>query len=75
MGGTTRTLTYGYDAAGNRNALTWPDSVSFGVDHDVLGRPTVLGGGVAYIGYGDNGAPNGISRANGIMTWFGYDGA
>jgi RHS repeat-associated protein len=38
MGGTTRMLTYLYDADGNRTRLTHPDLAVFGFDYDGLGR-------------------------------------
>jgi RHS repeat-associated protein len=41
MGGTTRMLTYLYDADGNRTRLTHPDLAVFGFDHDGLGRMTL----------------------------------
>lgn len=38
MGGTTRTLSYQYDTAGNRSRITHPDSNYFTYNYDVLGR-------------------------------------
>jgi RHS repeat-associated protein len=38
MGGTTRTLGYGYDANGARTRLTHPDGLSFSYRYDGLGR-------------------------------------
>ena len=38
MGGTSRTLSYQYDLAGNRTAITYPDSVSIYTNYEAPGR-------------------------------------
>jgi len=38
MGGTTRTLSYGYDANGNRTQITHPDGTRFISSYDGLNR-------------------------------------
>ena len=42
LDGTSRTLSYQYDAAGNRSRLTWPDSKWFEYDYDLLGRLKIV---------------------------------
>jgi RHS repeat-associated protein len=42
MDGTTRTLSYQYDLAGNRTQITHPDSAYFTYNYDVLGRVTLI---------------------------------
>ena len=37
-----RTLTYGYDPAGRRTSMTWPDGFSVTYDRDTLGRMTAI---------------------------------
>jgi RHS repeat-associated protein len=40
--GTARTLTYQYDAEGNRLRITYPDTLSFSYGYDGLNRPTFI---------------------------------
>jgi YD repeat-containing protein len=48
MSGTSRTLSYQYDAAGNRTQITHPDGVSIQYNRDALGRiDTISNGGSA----------------------------
>ena len=78
MGGTTRTLSYQYDANSNRIRITHPGGTYFTTDYDGLDRPTWMRElGVSaplYIGYFSHGAALGISRGNTTSTSFGYDG-
>ena len=77
MGGITRTLSYQYDAAGNRTRLTHPDGQFFTYSYDALGRFT----GVRENGYSDvvgqSYHPTGerfiLGRAGTAMGWL-YDG-
>jgi RHS repeat-associated protein len=79
MGGTTRTLTYQYDNAGNRVRITHPDGAYFRSDYDTLSRPASIweNGATNMSGftYYSHGAVSGLSRANGTATGYGYDGA
>jgi RHS repeat-associated protein len=79
MGGVTRTLTYQYDAAGNRTRITHPGGIYFTTDYDALGRPSWIwangGAGMAYHGYYPHGGLAGRSFANGTTSQWGYDGA
>ncbi|MBV9883490.1 MAG: RHS repeat-associated core domain-containing protein [Sphingomonadaceae bacterium] len=53
MGGTTRTLAYQYDAAGNRTRITHPDNVYFTTLYDGASRPTgLLQGSATALRYG-----------------------
>jgi YD repeat-containing protein len=61
LGGTTRTLSYQYDADGNRTRVTHPDSVAFVYSYDGLDRPgsitdSTYAAGYGYRSYGTNGA-------------------
>ena len=40
--GTARTVTYGYDAAGNRNRITWPDGFFVTYDYNLAGQLTAV---------------------------------
>jgi RHS repeat-associated protein len=77
MGGTSRTLAYLYDLAGNRIRITHPDNNRFEMDYDLLGRPTMLWANeataFASMGYYAHGAPAGSSFANGATREWGYD--
>lgn len=42
MDGVSRTLTFGYDAAGRRTSLTFPDGQAFGYQYDALSRLTSI---------------------------------
>ncbi len=84
-----RSLSYQYDAAGNRTRLTFPDTganalyVSYG--YDVLNRVTSIGengatsgvGLLASYGYDSLGRRQTVTRAGGTgaSTSYGYDGA
>ena len=78
MGGTTRTLSYQYDAAGGRTRITHPDGAWFGILRDGLDRPFWLysdpAAGVYYSSYRPDGLPAGQSRGNGAATWTSRDG-
>ena len=78
MGGTTRTLAYQYDAAGNRTRITHPDGHYFRTDYDGLGRPVAIraNGATSMQGFAYNNAGYavGSSRPNGTTLQWGYDG-
>ncbi len=76
MGGTSRTLDYQYDIAGNRTRITHPDNVAFRYDYDPLSRLIEIkdGGGSSHsiLTYYNTGNRSWIGHgANGIGA--GYD--
>lgn len=81
MGGVSRTLTYGYDADGNRTQITHPDSVYFAYTHDGLDRMLhadwwAPGSGTVpfmQITYDAQGRRSDINRAS-SYTGYSYDG-
>jgi RHS repeat-associated protein len=78
MGGTTRTLSYEYDLAGNRTRINYPDTSFFTYNYDVLGRLTLVReSGVNWLnGYSFN-AQGAVSDQSYNAAWvssYGYDG-
>jgi RHS repeat-associated protein len=77
LGGVSRTLSYGYDANGNRTQITHPDSNFFVTSYDGLNRPyyMTLNGSVALalVRYAAHGAQSSSYRV-GEQTNFAYDG-
>ena len=89
MGGNSRTLTYQYDAHGNRTRITHPPAIVpthpqlglltflYDYHYDDLGRPTSItnGGGAVITGwsYDAKGRLDKIDRAGAPPTSFGYD--
>jgi YD repeat-containing protein len=78
MGGTTRTLSYQYDANGNRIRITHPDAHYFRTDYDGADRPVTLWANAATAmqgyAYYSHGGVSGTSRPNGTTSQWGYDG-
>ncbi|HEX8644908.1 MAG TPA: RHS repeat-associated core domain-containing protein [Allosphingosinicella sp.] len=80
-GGVTRTLSYQYDANGNRTRLTHPDGFFLLYDHDGLNRVTAIrehGGTphqmvLAIYRYRAQGEREAILHGNGTQTRYGYD--
>jgi RHS repeat-associated protein len=79
-----RTVSYAYDAAGDRTGITWPDTGSNALTaaygFDVLKRVTTIsanGTQILAYGYDAYGRRSSITRANGAgaATTYGYDGA
>lgn len=79
-----RTLSYVYDADGDRTSITWPDTggnaLTITYNYDVLQRVSkILNGGssIAAYGYDAYGRRSSIVRASGAGagTTYGYDGA
>lgn len=78
----TGTLTYGYDAAGRRTRMTWPDGFYVTYEYDVADHMTLIrqyGGGYAgrvLASYDYDGLGHRISlvRGNGVSTSYGYTG-
>jgi RHS repeat-associated protein len=75
MGGTTRTLAYQYDAAGNRTRITHPDGVHFDTSYDALNRPYYLflngTGAIVVSHYYPHGGL--YALGHGTSTIWGYD--
>jgi RHS repeat-associated protein len=73
--GTARTLSYQYDANGNRTRLTFPDSQSFTYDYDGLDRMIAIrengGTQIASFSYSSRGERIGVG--GGFNTGFSYD--
>lgn len=73
-----KTLTYQYDAAGNRTRTTWPEATPFYVttDFDALNRPSVikeLGSvNLATYAYDDLSRRATVTLGNGTITTYGY---
>lgn len=78
LSGNVLTLSYQYDADGNRTRLTYPDGTYFTFDYDSLGRQiaTRENGGtiVASISYDKQGRRSGDTRG-GVASAYGYDAA
>jgi YD repeat-containing protein len=76
MDGTTRTLSYAYDAAGNRLSIKHPDGTWFGMWYDALGRRYYIHAnntlGMAMLGFAPHGGVSWIGRV-GIASYIGYD--
>jgi len=76
LSGNALTLSYQYDADGNRKQLTYPDSSYFTFDYDGLDRQTAVhengGAVVATISYDNQGRRSGDMRS-GVTSAYGYD--
>ncbi len=72
-----RTLSYQYDAAGNRTRLTWPDAFYVSTTYDALNRPTAIqeNGSASLAGYAydDLSRRTTVTLGNGTSTSYGYD--
>ncbi|MHA7602601.1 DUF6531 domain-containing protein, partial [Alicycliphilus sp. T452] len=72
-----RTLSYQYDAAGNRTRLTWPDAFYVSTTYDALNRPTALkengSANLASYAYDDLSRRTTVTLGNGTSTSYGYD--
>lgn len=79
VGGTARTLTYQYDADGNRTRITHPDTTYFTYDYDGLDRLTAIreNGGLEQVSlvYDPLGRRSQLARRNGRQTYYEYDAA
>jgi RHS repeat-associated protein len=76
MGGTTRTLSYAYNAHGARTQITHPDGIFFGTLLDALDRPYYaydsVSAPIAYYTYTPFGTLD--HSGHGGWTFYGYDG-
>ena len=77
MDGVARTLSYQWDADGNRTRITYPDGNYFIYLYDGLDRPTVIeengGTQIASFAYNAPGERSGETRGA-VTTSYGYDG-
>jgi RHS repeat-associated protein len=77
MDGTTRTLSYAWDANSNRVRLAFPDGPAFVTAYDGLNRPFWMGtegvNGIASVVYLPHGAPLALNRLGASLA-FDYDG-
>jgi RHS repeat-associated protein len=77
MGGTTRTLSYQYDLAGNRTQIIHPDSAFFTYGYDTLGRVTLVReSGVNWLNgfsFTDSGQVSDQSYNAAFLSSYGYD--
>lgn len=69
---------YGYDLAGRRISITWPDAFAVGYAWDLSNQVTAVTQGpttLATYAYDNLGRRTGITRQNGVATTYGYDAA
>jgi RHS repeat-associated protein len=75
----SRTVSYQYDAAGYRTRLTWPDSFYVTYEYNAVGEVTAIreNGGTALssFAYDNLGRRTALTRANGSVTGYTFDGA
>ena len=71
-----RTLSYQYDAAGNRTRLTWPDGFYASYAYDGMNRVTTVTDSAAQVlatyAYDDSGRRASITYGNGTITSYTY---
>lgn len=76
LSGVMQTLSYKWDAAGNRTRLTYPDGTYFTFDYDASNRQTTVhengGAIVATVAYDSQGRRSGDSRGL-VSSTYGYD--
>jgi RHS repeat-associated protein len=76
--GNSHTLSYQYDADGDRTRITHPDGTYFTTDYDGMDRATVThengGTAITTLSYNSQGLRSGVSRSNSTTTSYGYDG-
>ncbi|MEM9494689.1 MAG: RHS repeat-associated core domain-containing protein [Pseudomonadota bacterium] len=78
INGGLQSIAMGYDVAGRRTSLTYPNGYVATFDYDVAGKPTAVKNGartLATIGYDDLGRRTSVAYANGTSRAFAYDGA
>lgn len=74
-----RTLSYMYDASGNRTRITWPDGFYAGYTYDAADRVSTIsqstGGLLATLVQDEFGRRTSLTRSNGAVTGYTYDSA
>jgi RHS repeat-associated protein len=65
MGGVPRTLTFSFDANGNRSTVAWQDGANFGYDYDGVDRLSAVREGPVYQIYGASYSAKGPLEAEG----------
>jgi RHS repeat-associated protein len=75
MDGTSRTLSYQWNANSNRTQVTYPDGNYFAFGYDPASRMTIIGRNApsGLTGYGYNVLGLRTSLASGSYTYYGYD--
>lgn len=75
IGSVAKTLTYGYDAAGNRTSIKWPDGFEATYAFDAANRPQTVsfGGHTATITHDGLGRRTGVNRSSGANTVYAYE--
>lgn len=75
------TVSYGYDLAGRRTSMAWPDGFFVNYDYNLTNEMTgvrengATNWSLAWFGYDNLGRRTTQGRANGSTTTWGYDGA
>lgn len=74
-----RTVSYLYDDGGRRQRMTWPDAVYVTYEYNTLGEVTAIrengGTALATFGYDNMGRRTTLTRGNGGVTGYAFDGA
>lgn len=75
IGSASKTLTYGYDAAGNRTSITWPDGFEATYAFDAANRPQTVGfgGHTATIAHDSLSRRTSVARSSGANTVYAYE--
>jgi RHS repeat-associated protein len=76
IGGSSYTISYGYDSTGNVQSITYPDHTTVTNSYDALGRTTkVAAGSATYASftYNPDGTINTVTYGNGEVTSYTYD--
>jgi RHS repeat-associated protein len=74
---TLGTVSYGYDAYGRRESLTWPGSFSVAYEYNAANGLTAIkqgGSAILSFGYDAAGRRATVTRPNGVTTAYAYDG-
>jgi RHS repeat-associated protein len=73
-----RTVSYLYDAGGRRSRMTWPDGFYVTYEYNTLGEMTAIkengGTALATFAYNNLGQRTSLTRSNGGITRYTYDG-
>ncbi|WP_305306844.1 RHS repeat-associated core domain-containing protein [Brevundimonas sp.] len=72
------TVGYGFDLAGRRTSISWPDAFAVGYAWDLSNNVTAITQGASTLAsytYDNLARRTGIARLNGVSTAYGYDAA